>query len=109
MPQLILQKFLLPIKIIGTLVSQSLKYKLFLFFFMISIIPIILIGSLIYRSTSQILVDRVTKSSTDLIMKKISYFDEVFYEVNKILSEATSSTDTVNFLNLNKSNIELPE
>lgn len=105
----ILHIFIKPFRNICRKIAQSLKYKMILFFIMISVVPIFLIGILIYQSTSQIFVDRVTKSSTDLIMKKISYFDEVFDEINKIISEGTSSTDTIKLLNLNKDNIDLSE
>ena len=98
-----------PFKYLYGLITQSMKYKLILSFFIISVLPIVLIGSLLYRSTSDVMVNSVTKSSTDLIMKKISYFDEVFDEVNKMLSEATSSTDTIKYLKLDKRNIDLPE
>lgn len=98
-----------PFKYLYLFISQSLKRKLILSFFLISILPILLTGSLIYRFTSDIVLNRVTQSSTDLIMKKISYFDEVFYEINKMLLEATSSTDTIKYLNISKDNLDLPE
>ncbi len=98
-----------PFRYLYLFISQSLKHKLILSFFLISVMPILLTGSLIYRFTSDIVLNRVTQSSTDLIMKKISYFDEVFYEVNKMLLEATSSTDTIKYLNISKDNLDLPE
>ncbi len=98
-----------PFNTFFSLITSSMRYKLILSFFIISVLPILLVGSLMYRSASQLMVESATKSSSDLIMKKIGYFDEVFDEVNKMLSEATSSTDTIKCLKLNKQNIDLPE
>ncbi len=79
-------------------IISNLKYKLLIFFILVCIIPILITGTIIYKMTSEIFLEKVKQNSTEMIMKKVSYFDSSFMEIDKILSLTISSYDTLSFL-----------
>ncbi|MDB5052226.1 MAG: Histidine kinase [Bacilli bacterium] len=95
--------FIAPIALYQS-INKSLKYKLIMYFMLLSAIPIIITVVIVYKMTSLTFEKRVIQSSTDMIMGKIGYFDSYIREINNILSEETYSADTLNYLRLLNSN-----
>ncbi|OCT15097.1 hypothetical protein A8709_13380 [Paenibacillus pectinilyticus] len=85
-------------------INMSLKYKLIMYFMLLSAIPIIITIIIVYNMTAVTFEKRAVQSSTDKIVDKISYFDNYIREINSILSEETYSADTLNYLRLLNSN-----
>lgn len=81
------------------LINSSLKYKFIAYFLMLSVIPIIILGSAAYIVTSNIIEDRATKNSLNMSINKINSFDLSCNNlIETIISDVTSSMDTLVWL-----------
>lgn len=97
--KLFFKNVFIPLKKMLYLINSSLKYKFIAYFLMLSVIPIIILGSAAYIVTGNIIEDRATKSSLNMIVNKINSFDLSCNNlIETIISDVTSSMDTLVWL-----------
>lgn len=90
--------------------GSSLKYKLMIYFLLVSIIPLLLVGGTSYLISSKVMVNKVRDNSLNLIINNMKNFDVFFKDVETIVSEIATSSETHDYLRyVNIDNINTDE
>lgn len=85
----------------------SLKYKLIVFFIVISILPLAIVGYLVNARSTDLAVNRETENALNLNNTKMSALDRSFNEIEFMLGDLVTNFNTTYYLqNIDDSNYE---